>query len=622
MHLPRYRTALVSFLIATALALGGFALLSAGAGSLDAVGAAPSADCGVVSCTTYLPLVIKNYPPPASLEVTQGVQQPDNSVVLIKDRPTFVRYTLTSTIAYAGVNAYLHGTRNDVPLPGSPIAALNNPRTLEATADRAVLNDTFNFQLPSSWLNGTISLHVVAGNGTFSTTGGAKAYSFVYADVLKVAVVPIAYTCTSGGSGTVTPAGPYDYLVDYTYKTYPVPGVALSTKPAEPYAGPCTSGQPNPTIGDWSEILDRVTTRWSNDNASDTYYFGLIKIYCPSSCIAGIGWVGYVKAAVGFDGFGASHSGASETHAHEVGHNHGREHAPGCGAAYSDPTFPYVPADGKARIGDAANPNYGFNIGTQAIYAYSARYDFMSYCTPTWISDYTYEALRQWNSSHRIVEQAVTPDPHALLVSGSIDPGSGRVAFRPVFTLDAPTRIPEPGDYMLELLDATGRTLAAYPFAPARAHSDHARDAGPGAEYLGFNMTLPHADGLAEIRIRHGDTILGALRAGANAPVLQAGISALSADGESLRVNWSGSDADRDRLSYLVRASTDGGATWQTIGARLAAPSIDLRPADFGGESVLIEVLASDGLRTTASRWGPFAVPQLTKDQWQMTNDQ
>jgi hypothetical protein len=608
---PAYHRSAVATVLALLVALGGAALLSAQARSLSGAPLSPGAGCGVVSCTTFLPLVLKSYPLPSGLEVTQAVQQPNNPVVLIQNRATFVRYTLTSTVAHAGVNAYLHGVRDGSPLPGTPIAALNNPRTLKTTADRGVLNDTFNFQLPASWLNGTIELHASATNGsTFSAIGGTQLFTFTAAEPLSVTVVPINYVCTNGSNSTLPGDPPYTYLTAYTYQTYPVPSVSSAAHAAITHNGPCTSGLPSPAFADWDAMLDDVTAVWQAEGSPDRYYYGLLHIDCSGGCIAGLGWIGWYKAAVGFDGFGPSHSGASETHAHEVGHNHGRAHAPGCGAGGPDPAFPYVPADGKAHIGDAAHPNYGFNISTQAIYAYSTYYDFMSYCNPEWISDYTYEALRQWNLTDTPTTVPGAVGPRALLVSGSVDPNDVRVIFRPAFALDAPPRLPDPGDHTIELLNADGEALAAYPFAPARAQADRARPQGAGFEHAGFHLALPYADGLASIRVRRGSTILGTLEPGARAPALHAGGSALSADGQSLRITWRASDADRDSLTYLVRASIDGGATWQVIGLNLTTPRIDLRPADFGGASVWIEVIASDGLHTQSLRLGPFAAPR------------
>jgi len=613
-HKASYRLWVSSVVAAVAVTLALVSSVATQTGVTRAVSSSVSlTGCGAVSCTTYLPIIARDYPPPAPLEVTQAVQQPDDSVPLIADRTTFVRFAITSTVAHANVSAWLYGTRDGAPLPGSPIAALNNPRTLKSTVDRAALGDTFNFQLPSSWLSGNIGLSGYATNSTtFTFTSGTRMVQFVNAGPMRVTIVPIDYTCNSGGSGTTRPAAPYGYLTDVTYRMYPVPSILTTTHAALPYTGPCYNSVPNPAANDWSNILDNVVTpAWAADGYPDSYYYGLLHIYCGSSCISGMGWIG-LKAAIGFDGFGAAHSSASQTHAHEVGHNHGRWHAPGCNASGADSAFPYV-SNGKSYIGNSAHPNYGFDIKTQAIYPYATYYDIMGYCNPQWISDYTYKALLAYGQAQRAPGSATVQSNRALLVSGRIDPVNGQVTFQPAYILDTPggAQLPDPGDYVIELLDADGRSMSAYPFAPTQAHAD-SFGGGAAFEIAGFHLALPYAEGMASIRVRRGDAILGKLEASTRGPSLEAGVSALDADSRAMRVNWSGHAAEGVSLRYLVRASTDGGATWQTIGVDLSASSIDLSLDDFGGQSVLVQVLASDGLRTASLRLGPFAVPQAT----------
>jgi hypothetical protein len=598
------RTLTASALIAIGLAA--IVALTAPAQSDVAHAVAPAPACGTVSCTTHLPRVFGSSPPPASppaLEITQGVQQLDSSVVLIAGRPTFARLTLTSTAPHAGVSAWLYGSRGGVALPGSPIAALNNPRTLEPTANRADLGDTFNFELPTSWASGSIALEVQAGNGSgYSYTGTPVDAQFVQADPLPVTIVPIVYTCTSGGSGTTTPPGPYGYVTDFTYRVYPVPNVALATHASISYSGPCnSSGVPKPEYGDWVDMLYAVTSV----SSSDSYYYGLVEIDCGGGCIAGIGWVGGYKAAVGFDGIPPLHSGAGETHAHEVGHNHGRAHAPGCNASNPDAGYPYV-SGGKGLIGDGAHANFGFDVDSLSIYPYTSYYDIMSYCGPEWISDYTYEALLAWDQAQPDLTDIPQP-ARAFLVSGSIDP-AGRVAFRPAYVLDAPIELPEGGDHTLELLDAAGHVVAAYPFQPVTADVD--RTGGASSQQMGFHLAVPYVEGVAAMRVRRAGATLGELAPGARAPALDADASALDLLAASPTVAWSAADFDGDAVHYLVRASVDGGATWQVIGVDLTRPAITLNRSDLGGQSVLVEVLASDGVHTTPLRLGPFAVPE------------
>src|SRR5690606_14590547 len=104
---------------------------------------------------------------------------------------------------------------------------------------------------------------------------------------------------------------------------------------------PITSSQSGTNV-DLGNTLDQVTNQRSSDSpASDVYYYGLIdpassfNNYCNGGCTTGVGWVTDLsnwavshRAAVGI-GFGTRGAG---TFTHELGHNHGRNHAP-CGGA-------------------------------------------------------------------------------------------------------------------------------------------------------------------------------------------------------------------------------------------------------------------------------------------------
>jgi hypothetical protein len=147
---------------------------------------------------------------------------------------------------------------------------------------------------------------------------------------------------------------------------------------------------------DLGEILDRVAEKRSQDNPpDDVYYFGLIKPaesfneYCNFECTTGVAfeltdvspWYVSSRAGIGV-GFGDDVS--AETFVHELGHNQGRPHAP-CGVD-GDPDFPY---DG-AGIGA-----WGYDSFSQKLKDPSEYVDFMSYCAPVWVSDYTYRAIAE-----------------------------------------------------------------------------------------------------------------------------------------------------------------------------------------------------------------------------------
>ncbi len=147
----------------------------------------------------------------------------------------------------------------------------------------------------------------------------------------------------------------------------------------------------------WTNVLDQMRTKRAADApAADVYYFGLLKpaatfaAFCGSSCTTGIGYVAGVntpaqRAAVGI-GFGDAPS--AQTMTHEVGHNHGRNHAPCVTAGGTitgvDPNYPYA----NGIIGD-----WGFDPRSKTLLDPNKNTDIMGYCNNKWISDYTYEGL-------------------------------------------------------------------------------------------------------------------------------------------------------------------------------------------------------------------------------------
>jgi hypothetical protein len=66
---------------------------------------------------------------------------------------------------------------------------------------------------------------------------------------------------------------------------------------------------------------------------------------------------------------------------HETGHNMGRGHAP-CGTAGTDAGFPYDDGTIGAK---------GFSVLTHELFDPATTYDYMSYCSPSWTSDFGWE---------------------------------------------------------------------------------------------------------------------------------------------------------------------------------------------------------------------------------------
>src|SRR5262249_19276677 len=109
--------------------------------------------------------------------------------------------------------------------------------------------------------------------------------------------------------------------------------------------------------------------------------------YCGNACQAGLAYTvgpgdGLYRAGIGT---GYADSPYTIPNAlHEIGHSHGRQHAPCGGGNNKDPQFPY--ADGGVGA-------WGYDLLNGKLFSPNDTKDIMGYCEPKWMSDYTYSAL-------------------------------------------------------------------------------------------------------------------------------------------------------------------------------------------------------------------------------------
>jgi hypothetical protein len=207
-------------------------------------------------------------------------------------------------------------------------------------------------------------------------------------NTLNVTLVPVQYNGDGSGRLPDTSAGQVQAYTDLFYAMYPVATVSVQVRQPIGWNGFIGSGGSG-----WGELLNAMADLRQNDNAgNDTYYYGIFSPassfnnYCGGGCVLGLGFIGapnddYSRAAIGV---GFSGDVSTETAVHELGHNHGRPHAPCGGASGTDPNYPY----GGAGIGV-----WGYNVVSQQLYSPNDFVDMMSYCHPQWISDYTFRKL-------------------------------------------------------------------------------------------------------------------------------------------------------------------------------------------------------------------------------------
>jgi hypothetical protein len=122
----------------------------------------------------------------------------------------------------------------------------------------------------------------------------------------------------------------------------------------------------------------------------DVYYFApfapkaSFDQFCGGGCVAGLALLGdpgdnFSRAAIGL---GYPDADSVVTALHEIGHNHGRQHAP-CDVQDPDPQYPH--SGGKDGV-------WGYDLLTKKLFPPTTT-DVMGYCTPVWVSDYTFKAL-------------------------------------------------------------------------------------------------------------------------------------------------------------------------------------------------------------------------------------
>ena len=176
----------------------------------------------------------------------------------------------------------------------------------------------------------------------------------------------------------------------------------------------------------------------------------------------------------------------ASTMAHELGHNLSLQHAP-CGlfGGQSDVSFPY-------RYGATGAWGYDFRAGGQLVDPSAS--DLMSYCYPTWVSDYHFSnALR-----YRLRDEGPSVlAARSLFLWGGTD-AEGEPFLNPAFVVDATRALPDAtGDHRMTGRTANGDELFVLDFAMPEVAD------GDGSSSFAFVVPVDPgwADNLASITL-------------------------------------------------------------------------------------------------------------------------
>lgn len=245
---------------------------------------------------------------------------------------------------------------------------------------------------------------------------------------MKVVLVPVSYSGPGCSRDVDTSDETLQRYADAMYQQNPVENLDIS------WDQPYVVNDLDLRVGsDFFTLLGRAQSYRASQTPDPNVYYYMLFDNCGScisesgGCLLGVAGgiptdsqgAAPMRVAIGTQFLGTDEMGM-DTFVHEIGHTQGRSHVtcPGAAAAGPDPSYPYE--GGEIGV-------WGFGVRDFQIRNASSHTDYMSYCSPTWVSDWqwnaTYDRIRtltSWNAA-----DVGMPDDQAMLV-GSVDPATGR----------------------------------------------------------------------------------------------------------------------------------------------------------------------------------------------------
>jgi hypothetical protein len=540
---------------------------------------------------------------PKPIEVTQAIQDRDNTLPLVRDKATVARVyvDVNNALTAQPVIAYLYGSVGSVDLPGSPLATLYSAPT---TIDRSKLSNTANFALPTTWDEGSITFSARA-----RTLFGAEITSSNTTLTFNLRDVPTYwYLPVNTGTNTspvLISSAEMASQRSYTEAVFPVSKINWVQKPWTAI-GPTTVAN---TINALNSYYNNAVIAWilSLIFTGQAPYTLPDQIYGFTPSGGGISdptWIGAAgRVARGYRG-----SSREGTMAHEINHNLDRStngtwgrHVAGCGAAGPDPNWPYANDDIQQVGFDTRQP--WSDTAAQVSVVPSNFPDYMSYCQsgklPTkWISPYRWSNLYNnfsvpFNTLMLSRLQDIQP---VFYISGEINEDGTGELYPSLIQPGIPSDIVEPANAAVVLRNSMGDLLHATPF-----FVDFLDD--PEEPFLTtyINLQVPAIQGTAKIQLVYLQDILDEIEVSDHPPA----VTITSPNGGEVwsggmeTVTWDASDPDGDPLTFNLLYSPDNGFAWYPVVSAITGNSYDvdvsLLPA---GNSARMRVVASDGANT------------------------
>ncbi len=296
---------------------------------------------------------------------------------------------------------------------GGATKTLTEKKTIGAASSDADLASTFNFPLAldAVTVDSTYSVSLKTAPGQAAAGASDKALypaggtpealdAKSTGQVLTVMIAPVRYDADGSGRLPDTSEAQLERYRKRFQQLYPARSVEISVR-SQPIPWATTIGPTDANA--FSALLNKmIQTRQADGAPKGTYYFGAFApgasfaLWCGGGCLAGLSPLAtresdtWSAASVGLGFTGDESTGVAT---HEVGHGHGRKHAP-CQVQDADSAYPTGTAYSGAKIGP-----WSWDVENKALKnpaptsTRDVPKDFMGYCKPEWVSDYTFGAL-------------------------------------------------------------------------------------------------------------------------------------------------------------------------------------------------------------------------------------
>jgi hypothetical protein len=387
---------------------------------------------------------------------------------VVAGRPALVRVYVAPGEGYTpgAVTAELRLFDGETRLP-----AIKDTKTITSESTDEVGSSTFNFEVPAESLPAGVTYQVFltakggevpagAVDTRIPKDGGVQDLQVETSGKLKIVVVPVQYDADGSGRLPDVSATQLALYKSVFMARFAASEVEITARAPLPYASAISAGGAG-----FSAILNTIQNlRRSDGAANDVYYYGTFApktsfgSFCQGGCVTGLSSVvenpktSFLRASVGV-GFPGEDS--VDTAAHEVGHAHGRHHAP-CQTQDYDPNYPY----NGGVIGV-----WGYNIIDKTFISPTKGKDMMGYCSNEWVSDYTFAAL---------FDRIAAVNGGAVSAGGSAQARGNRPAAQPALpatitraahtfrtaTLEGDGSVSWGGDFELEEEPADGQVRA------------------------------------------------------------------------------------------------------------------------------------------------------------------